>query len=178
MIETRRARCLLVAAALLGMPGCVIDLKVRPDGWCKLRMVYELLGPSTVAVERRRFNSPHVRIASLVLRDNQTAVVEAAVDDVTNLNTTPLFGNVGFSRSVEDGDERLTAIFTNPMPRTVTDEGKPGPQINVTLPGPVREANWNATVSGDRVRWAFSLVEFLKHPRVDLSVRYARPAAR
>jgi hypothetical protein len=178
MIETRRARCLVVAAALLGMPGCVIDLKLRPDGWCKLRMVYELPGPSTVAMERRRFDSPHVRIASLVLRDDQTAVVEAAVDDVTKLNTIQLFGNVVFARSIEDGDERLTATFTNPMPRTMKDEGKPGPEINVTLPGPVREANWNATVSGDHVRWAFSLVEFVKQPRIDLSVRYARPAAR
>jgi hypothetical protein len=174
----RRSLCVALVAALAGASGCVIDLKLRPDGWCKLRMVYPLITTTTVALEKRRFNSPHVRVASLVLRDDRTAVVKAAVDDVTKLYTTQVFRNVVVNRTTEDGDERLTATFTNPMPREVKDEGKPGPQIDLTLPGAVHEANWNATVTDRHVRWSFSLPEFLKHPRIDLSVRYARPPAR
>ena len=70
------------------------------------------------------------------------------------------------------GDERITATFRNPWAREVKDEGEPGPRINATLPGPVREANWNAVVAGDHVRWAFSHAEFARQSRIDFSVRY------
>ena len=178
MIRTWRAVCLAVVATLTTASGCVIDLKIRPDGWCKLRMVYPLVAPSTAAIERRRFASPHFRIASVVLRDGQTAVVKAALDDVTRLNTTQIFRNIVVDRKPEDGDVRLTATFTNPMPRETKDQDKPGPRIDVTVPGPVHDANWHAAVTGNHVRWSFSESEFLKQPKLDLSLRYTRPAAR
>jgi len=167
----------MVAAIAGGLSGCVIDATVRPDGWCKLRMIYPLISnQTTVALEKRRFNSAHFRVAALRLRGDGTAKVEAGIDDVTKLSTAQVFRAVTVSRTREGADDRLTATFRNAIPRTVKDEGKPGPRINLTLPAPVREANWNAAVSGNRVTWSFSLVEFLKHPVIDLSVRYAAPA--
>jgi hypothetical protein len=169
-----RYRPWLAVVIALTTSACSIDLTLRPDGSCKLRMVYPLVAPTTVAVEKRRFISPYVRVSSLELRDGRTAVVRAVVSDVTKLPTTQFFQSLSVHRAAENGDERITATFFNAMPREVTDEGQPGPRIDATLPGPVREANRNAVVTGDHVRWRFSLSEFVRHPRVDLSVRYAR----
>ena len=171
MIRTRHRLWLAVMFALAAS-GCRVDLTLRPDGWCKLRMVYPVQTPTTVAIEKRRFTSPYVRVVSLELRDDKTAEVRAAIRDLSKLPTMQFFRGIGIERVAEGGDERITATFRNPWAREVKDEGEPGPRINATLPGPVREANWNAVVAGDHVRWAFSHAEFARQSRIDFSVRY------
>src|SRR5262249_6457062 len=69
-------------------------------------------------------------------------------------------------------EERLTITMTNPNAKESKDRGKPGPRINITLPGKVLEANRNATVDGDRVSWSFGLVDFFREKTIELTARY------
>jgi hypothetical protein len=105
------------------------------------------------------------------------AVAKLSFDDPAKLSTVDLFRHVGITRQREGEDERLTITMKNPLAKQLKDEGKPGPEIRLVLPGKVLEANRNATIDGNRVAWRFTLPEFFKQSVVDLTARYRVPAA-
>ena len=166
--------------AAVGLVGCLtFDGVLAADGSGTFAMTYALRPGATEAQERGRYTSSHVTLESFAINDDhKTATLTARVDDVTHLDSVAAFSNVAVARTPAGSDaERLTITITNQRPVTAKDEGRPGPQITLTLPGPIREANRDARVSGDRVTWSFSAVEFVRLPSVDLAVTYATAAA-
>lgn len=170
-----RASLLLAAAA--GLCGCLtFDGVLRADRSGTFDMTYLLRPDTTEAQERARYTSEHVTLESFTIDEHHTtATLKARVDDITRINSAAGFSNVAVTHTTADGDERLTITITNKVTVALKDEGRVGPQITLTLPGQVREANRDAKIVNDRVTWSFTAVEFAKMPSVDLTVTYAVP---
>jgi hypothetical protein len=168
-------RASLLASMVTCLAGCVVDATLKADGSGKLEMTYPLQATSTEALEKRRFTSDHVKVESLKINTDQTAVLNATFDDATKLSTAEGFKTVSVTRTREGSEERLTVKITNPVHAVVKDEGKPGMKISLALPGKVLETNHNGTIAEDRVTWSFTLAEWVKDEVVEMTVRYAAP---
>jgi hypothetical protein len=168
----------LPIAVLVAVAGCVsVDATLEADGSGTIEMTYHLPPNATEASERTRFSSDHVKVESLAFRPDGTANVKARVDDATKLSTTPLFRDTTVTRERDGQDEILKVHMVNRNPTELKDETKEGPTIRISLPGKVVEANEGATVSGNTVTWKFSLASYMRRASINLSVRYAAPAA-
>src|SRR5262249_42325113 len=94
-------------------------------------------------------------------------------DDATKLTTADGFKMVLVSRTRDGDDERLTIRLTNPQPSGApAREDRPLVRLGITLPGPVRDANHDATVSGDHVAWVVSRRDYTRAAEPVLTVRW------
>ena len=115
-------------------------------------------------------------MTSFKTNPDMTATVELAVDDVTKLSTASAFERITIARAPQDATEKVTVTIDN-VKSVDIKEDKPGPTFDVQFPGKVVEANRDATVTGNRVKWAFpSLREYAKQRSIDLVARYERPS--
>jgi hypothetical protein len=159
---------------LLG--GCVtIEGRVAADGSGSFVMRYKVPSDATEFFERRQFSSPHVFVDSVKINENLDAEVRAHFDDVTQLPTAPGFHDLTVTRGTDPEAPSLTFVIHRIHVGTA-DKNAPGPEITVTLPGAVREANHRADVSGNRVTWRLSLDEYMRDPETTVSVRWTPPA--
>ena len=171
----RAAGVLLVLAACA--TGCLtVDATIKSDGSATLDMTYACAPNTSAAAEKTRYSSDHVTVDSVTFTSPTNAVLKARVDDVTKMSSAEGFKSVTVTRGTEDGVEKLTVVFVNPLPAAVKDEGQAGPKITLHLPGPVKDANHDAKVSGDTVTWSFSFVDWMKAKSTTLEVRWAAAA--
>jgi hypothetical protein len=172
------SRTALLALAVMLCAGCVtVDGTLQADGSGTLEVTYRIPPNTTEAAERARFTSPHVTVKSVVMQPDR-ATVKVAFDDATKLATADVFKTLDVTRTRTGDEEELRVIITNrnPVPQ-VRDEGREGPRITLELPGPVKEANRKAEVSGNRVVWRIPFVDYVRNPTTDLLVRYALASA-
>jgi hypothetical protein len=179
-----RRRFTLVALAL-AVSGCfTVAGTLTTNGSGKLTITYFPPLDATVASETKRFSSPHVTVESLRTKPGN-GVVELRFDDVTKLNTAPAMAHVTVTRTRQGDTEQLKAELRNTFSaqdRAVIAERarehpeSPGPAFELTLPGPVVEANRGATKSENRVAWKIALAEYGRTDVLDLAVKYKVPA--
>jgi hypothetical protein len=167
----------LLAAIAMALAGCVtIDGTLEADGSGTVEVTYPVTPNSSESREKNRFAAPHVAIESLAFHDDGTATARLTFDDPAKLSAVELFRSAAISRRREGDEERLLIAITSKV-TTIKDEAKPGPRITITLPGPVLEANHNATIDGNRLTWRFGLAEFLRERTIELTARYPVPAS-
>jgi hypothetical protein len=163
---------LTVLLGALALAGCVtVDGVLKADGSGALDVTYDTLPSSAAATEKQRFTSSQVKLESLTLT-GQTVHAKLSFDDPAKLSTLEYFQRVRIKRQRQADEERLVIMHRNRNPAAVKDQGKPGPRINLTLPGKVRSANRGATVDGNRVTWSIKLVDLLKEKTLVLKARY------
>src|SRR5262245_58567264 len=174
----RSTRVLLLAC--LALSGCLtFDGVLKPDGSGTVDMTYTLPQGTDEAKEKASHSSDHVTLESFTMSDDKkSATAKLKVDDVTKLSTAEAFKDVVVKRTNEGSDEILSITINNPKPLNIADKSKPGPKINLTLPGAVREANRDGKVSDNKVSWSFTLADFAKEKSLELTVRYAAAEAK
>ena len=172
-----RLRPLAVAAlCVVAAAGCVtVDGTLKADGSGTLELTYGVMPHADEATEKYRFTKAGVKLESFKLAD-YTATAKVSFDDTAKLPKIDVLHLTGLERR-RDGDvERVTIRIGNPESHDFNDQGKPGPHIRITLPGPIVEANRSATVDGNTVAWRFGLGEFLKERVVELTASYRVPS--
>ncbi|MCW5892336.1 MAG: hypothetical protein KIT14_17580 [bacterium] len=166
--------------------GCLtLTSTLRPDGSGTIDLRYRLPEEATVATEKARFTSPHFTLADVTVDTvKKEAHVKGTLDEATKLSSVPFFKNVAVTRTQEGDESQLTFVVTQEKPIELPP-GQPGPDITLTLPGPVTaaEPKANAETNGDTVRWRFPLDEFARAKTTTLVVRWkgaaeAKPEAK
>jgi len=157
--------------------GCVtVDGTLEANGSGKFTMTYRCPRNTTEATERGHWTSAHVHVELLQVQTDR-ATVSATFDDVTKLSSADGFSAVTVTRSRDGDDEQLRFVIKNANASPdVRDEGRTGPRIALTLPGAVAEANRKGEISGNRVVWQLSFVEYMRSPQTELTVRYRAAA--
>ncbi len=169
-----RPRALTVAAlCIVAAVGCVtVDGTLNADGSGTLEVTYGVMPHTLEAIEKYRFTKSKAKLESFKLGSDGTATAKLTFDDPAKLTTVDVLHIGTLDRRREGDVEHLAIRIANPEPRPFDDQGKPGPRIRITLPGPVLEANRNATVDGNTVGWRFGLAEFLRDRVVELTASY------
>lgn len=172
--EARLAWPVLCSLAIFASGCLTLTSTLRPDGSGTIDMRYRVGENPTVAAEKARFTSPHFTVEDVTLDAAKSEVhVKGTLDEATTLASIPFFKNVAVTRT-QDGDEaQLTFVVTKDKPIELP-KGQPGPEITLTLPGPVTaaEPKANAEAKGNTVTWKFPLDEFAREKTTTLTVRW------
>lgn len=174
-----RTLALLVMVATTGCLGATATLDATGGG----TLVYTYFPPkhATQRSERARLSAPRVRVVSFA--GGKTTTATLAFDDVTALPTAEAFRDLVVERGRDDGVETLHVVVP-PMPErlrkaALEHAGDPaknkGPEITLTLPGPVVTARPDATVDGRTVTWTISLRDFAERDGWALDVAWRAP---
>jgi hypothetical protein len=176
----RRSRVILrdvVSASILAVlvswiAGCItIDGTLRADGTGTMSLSYVAPPGSSETSQRELLQATGITIQSLTLGDDRKVSATLAVNNLAAISKTALFRNVTVATSPE-GDDQVLTIKVAGQHKTLKDKTIPGPKIGITLPGPVVEANENATVSGSHVEWNIQLADWLSRASWELTARY------
>jgi hypothetical protein len=165
-----------VALVFVLLTGCLtVESTLRSDGSATLTLTYRSRGDTTEYLERRRYSSPYVHVESVKIYEDQRTVLRATVDDVTRLSTAEGFRSVIVSRTRDGDDQRLVIRLLGVEGLPANADARPVLRLGITLPGPVRDANHSAVVSGDHVAWVVSVRDYADAPEVMLTVRWRPP---
>lgn len=172
----------VLALALGALSGCLTaTATLQADGTGSLEYTYFPPKHATQRSERARLGSPHVRVESL--RGGTNTMARLTFDDVTKLPTAEAFRDLRVERR-RAGDVEELRLVVPPMPehlRKATLESPPppgkdrGPEISLTVPGPVVEATPAGRIADRTVAWSISLLEFAKLDGWELVVRWRPP---
>lgn len=156
--------------------GCLtLKSTVRPDGSSTLDMRYQVDEDTTVAVEKARFTSPHFTVQEVTVdAKKKEAHVIGTLDDVAKLQTVPFFRSVAVTEARDGALEKLTLVVTKEKTLELP-KGQPGPEITLTLPGPVGDATPKAEVKDGTVTWKLALDEFAREKTTTLTVAWTVP---
>jgi hypothetical protein len=157
--------------------GCLtLKSTVRPDGSSTIDVRYQVDEDTTVALEKARFTSPHFTVQDVTVdAAKKEAHVVGTLDAVSKLQTVPFFKTVAVTEVREGARETLTLVVTKAKTVEVP-KGRPGPEITLTLPGPVGTATPTAEVKGDTVTWRFPLDEFAREKTTTMTVAWTAPS--
>lgn len=169
------ALVLAILATCVG--GCLTaDGTLENDGTGTLMVSYQASPGVDEASQRALLTAPGVSVESLAVAADRTVSAKLKVTDLAGIGKTTLLKMATVTKTAEGDAQVLTIKITNAEKKSGVDSRLPGPKIRVTLPGPVIEANENATVDGTHVQWNPTLTDFLSRTSWELKARY-RPAA-
>jgi hypothetical protein len=173
-----------LVALVVAVSGCfTVAGTLQKDGSGKLTLTYVPPLNSTVSSETKRFTSPHVTVETIRI-EPKGAVADLRFDDVTKLSTAQGLANVTVTRTRQGTEELLKVLIRNAFKANEREligrharehPEAEGPRFELTLPGPVVEANRGATKTENRVVWKIPLAEYARTDVLDLDVKYKAP---
>jgi hypothetical protein len=153
---------------------------VDAKGGATLDVTYRIGKGSTLEAERKRMESPSVKVLSAAMDGDNNVKFALKVNDITKLSTAQFFQEATITLTDgEGGTKVLAAKIKRKSPMKLPDEalayfGKEV-KIAVTLPGNVVKSNATKT-DGKTATWTYEMNAFMNTKETALDVTYKKPA--
>src|SRR5262245_12121535 len=114
----------LAVVLLLVCQGCLVDVRLTPNGAGIATLRYRLDEHATLGAAAERLASPSVTVRSAKLDANGYGTFKMQFADVRSLPSTAMFKQVSITRvpGSEPGTTTFTAVFDQPKPLNVPPE--------------------------------------------------------
>lgn len=170
----------VAAAVALAVSGCILDVRLDPNGGGTLRLRYHLDKNATLGTVAERLSSPSVVVRSARLDAAGYGTFKMQTADMATLKSASVFRNVTVQRvpGTQPGSTDWTATLRQPKPIELPDSvlqhyGKDF-TVTVTFPGPVLATNATSH-EGSTAKWVLALRDMSSRPETVFSATYGSP---
>lgn len=173
------AKATFCALTALSLSGCLIESTVDAKGGATLDVSYRIGKGATLEAERKRMESPHVKVMSAEIDGENNVKFGLKVEDVTKLSTAQFFHEAAITLADgENGTQVLAAKINRKSPMKLPDEALAyfGKEVKIalSLPGEVVKSNATKT-DGKTATWTYEMNEFMNAKETALEVTYKKP---
>jgi hypothetical protein len=179
-MSKRLGRALVCSFAAFALAGCLVEGTIDEKGGATVDVNYRIGKGSQLEAERKRMESPAVKVLSASISDDNHAKFSLKTEDVTKLSTARFFEEAAITLADgEEGTKVLAVKITRKNPMKLPDEALAyfGKEVKIALilPGDIVKSNATKT-DGKTATWTYEMNEFMNTRETVLDVTYKKAA--